>query len=135
MKRRIYSFVFGGLSAALFIGIGIYNAVSQGDATNLGIFFAVALSAFTFVSCLILDNNFILDAFIEVLTWSFVKFPGLIFTFDLDGCLWFIGMKILFAVLGFIIGILGFLLALVIGAFLSIFVYPYALYKNIKWGE
>lgn len=135
MKRRICSFVFGGLSAVLFTVIGIYDAVNTGDAGNLGIFFAIALSAFTFVSCLILDNNFIIDAFIEILSWSLVKFPGLIFSFDLDGCLWFIGMKILFAVLGFILGLLCLLLALAVGAFLSIFVYPYALYKNIKHGE
>ena len=61
--------------------------------------------------------------------------PGLIFTFDLDGCLWFIGMKILLAVIGFVVGVLVFLFALFFSCAISIFVYPYAIVTNIKYPE
>ena len=91
-------------------------------------------SMFTFVSCCILNNNFVGELFLSIALWSF-KAPGLIFTFDLDGCLWFIGMKILFAILGFLAGVAAFVLALLVGCFVSLFTYPYAIVTNIKHPE
>ena len=72
--------------------------------------------------------------FLRIATWS-VKAPGLVFTLDLDGCLWFIGMKILIAILGVLLGIVMFCLALTLGAAVSIFVYPYAIIMNQKRPE
>ena len=131
-KKRIYSFVFGTLATVISLIITIYSWNTPFfDAKTRAWAIVLSISMFTFVSCCILDNNFVGDMFISVSKWS-IKAPGLIFTFDLDGCLWFIGMKILFAILGFLLGIVMFLLALVIGGLVSIFVYPYAIIMNIK---
>ena len=91
--------------------------------------------AFTFVSCLVLDNNFIGEMVPGIFSWGFVKMPGLIFTFDLDGCLWFIGMKLLFIALGILLALAAAALAFAIGGILSLFVYPFALAKNINRPE
>ena len=56
--------------------------------------------------------------------------PGLIFSFDLGGFAWLIGMKILFWVLGFALGLAAVLLALVICMPLSAITYPFALMKS-----
>lgn len=134
-KKRILSFVFGSLAAVIFF-ICILNASDLFDTNKQMITSAifVPISMFTFVSCCILNNNFVGHMVLKIATWS-IKMPGLIFAFDLDGCLWFIGMKILFAILGIVFGILMFMLALTIGAIVSIFVYPYAIIMNIKHPE
>ena len=95
MTRRIHSFVWGGLAGALGIGFGIYSFI--GNDSILGVISLVAgILAFTFVSCLILDNNFIGDLVGEIFSWGFVSLPGLIFELSLDGCLWLITVKLLF---------------------------------------
>lgn len=66
---------------------------------------------------------------------GFVKFPGLIFTLDLDGIAWLLTVKLLFWVLGFVLAALFFLLAVGLGLIVGIFVYPYALKKNIQHPE
>ena len=135
VKKRIYSFIFGGLACAFFLFVTFSGWNHAFADTYMRIFSLVfSLAMFTFVSCCILDNNFVAYAFLGIANWS-IRMPGLIFTFDLDGCLWFIGMKILFAVIGFLLGIVMFLLALLICGFLSLFVYPYAIIINIKRPE
>ena len=129
-KRRIRSFIFGLLAFGLLLAC----AISEWDALlpdERAISIFTSISLFTFISCCILRNNFVGDLFLSIATWS-IRAPGLIFTFDLDGCLWFLGMKLLFAVIGLLIGIVAFFLALIIGCVVSVFVYPYAIVKNIK---
>lgn len=130
-RRRIYSFVFGAIASLIsfIITFSIWSYLSSASAKTTCIVLSIAM--FTFISCCILDNNFVGYMFVTISKWS-IKAPGLIFTFDLDGCLWFIGMKILFAILGFFIGILMFIFALVFSALCSLFVYPYAIVRNIK---
>lgn len=134
-KRRILSLVFGSLAAVIFFII-VLNAGDFFDTTRqmIGASIIIPISMFTLVSCCILNNNFVGYMVFRIATWP-IKMPGLIFGFDFDGCLWFIGMKILFAVLGIVFGILMFILALTIGAIVSIFVYPYAIIMNIKCPE
>ena len=67
-----------------------------------------------------------------------IHFPGLIFTFDLDGFLWLIGMKILFGILGFLGAILFALLGFIIAFVCAPFVYPFSLAsqnKSIREGD
>lgn len=139
-KRRKRSFIFGSIPAIfifslLFIGIFTegYSDFSDFLQTMLG-GIEVSLPLFTFISCILLNNNFVAYMFLRIATWS-IKMPGLIFTFDLDGCLWFLAMKLIFAVLGFIFGIIMVVLAFIISVVVSIFVYPYAIMTNIKHPE
>ena len=94
-----------------------------------------SISMFPFISCCMLANNFVGWMALTIMSWGFVKMPMLIFEFSVDGCLWFIGAKIILWILGFILAIFTTFLALVIGGLVSFFVYPYAIIKNIKHPE
>ena len=122
MARIIHSFVWGGINAAIFLTIGIITE-------NILIFIGIAVLSFALISCLILNNNFIGDMMLEIFSWGFVKFPGLIFTLDLDGIIWLLTVKLVFWIIGFLLATLVGLLAVALGLVLSVFVYPFALTK------
>ena len=128
MSRRNKSFVWGGVTATALVVLGIATG-------NILTMIIIAATGFTLVSCLILGNNFIGEMIAEIFSWGFVRFPGLIFTLDLDGIIWLITVKLLFWVLGLLIAILFGILAIALGLLLSVFVYPFALVKNIRNGE
>ena len=125
MRRIVNSFVWGGIAALACIIIGICAA-------DVGIWMAAAVGAFTLTSCLILNNNFIGDMLLDIFSWGFVRMPGVIFTLDLDGIIWLLTVKLLFWVLGIILAILCGILAIALGTIVSVFVYPFALYKSFK---
>ena len=125
MSRRTHSFVWGGIVAAAFFIVGL--VISE-----IAICSVLAVLGFTFTSSLILDNNFLGDMVEEIFSWGFVTMPGLIFELDLDGILWFLTVKLLFWILGFLLAILCGILAVTLGMVVSLFVYPFALAKNIK---
>ena len=128
MSRRIKSFIWGGVTAAALVVLGLATG-------NILPMIIIALTGFTLVSCLILGNNFIGEMIVEVFSWGFVRFPGLIFSLDLDGIIWLITVKLLFWVLGLLLATLFGILAIALGLILSVFVYPFALVKNIRNGE
>ena len=125
MKKRIHSFVWGGLAAVICVIIGIATS-------NVGIWLGLALTSFTLISCLILNNNFVGDMVLEIFSWGFVKMPGLIFTLDLDGLIWLLTVKLLFWVIGLILATICGILAIALGLIVSVFVYPSAIIKNIR---
>ena len=125
MQRRVWSFIVGGIALALFIALGI-----SAKAAVFGIILGIC--SFCLVSCLILKNNFIGDMVLSVFSWGFVQMPGLIFTLDLDGIIWLLTVKLLFWILGLLLALLTGILALVLGAVVSVFVYPFAIYKSFK---
>lgn len=133
--QRKRSFIWGGLIAALVTAIAVYFTAKYTNTVGIILSAVGGIATFTFASCLFLKNNFIEDVFFAIASWGVVRFPGLIFSFDLDGIAWLIGMKILFAVIGFLIGfaVTGF--ATAVCMLLSLFVYPFALSKNIKRPE
>lgn len=133
LVRRIHSFVWGGLVAVFFIVMGIIGASEGIDKLIFNLVLAVL--SFTLVSCLILDNNFVLDMVGGVFSWGFVQMPGLIFTLDLDGLIWLLTVKLIFWILGIVLAVLCGLLALALGLIVSPFVYPFAIIKNIKGVE
>ncbi len=59
-----------------------------------------------------------------------IHWPGIIFTFDLDGFKFLIFMKLLFAVLGFTIALISGIFGFALSAFLSFFAYIPLLIKN-----
>ncbi len=135
MTRRIHSLVWSGLAALILIVIGIVTSVNTGDYTNLTFWGILGALAFTLISCLILNNNFVGEMICEIFSWGFVRMPGLIFTLDLDGIIWLLTVKLLFWILGFVLAALCGILAITLGLVVSVFVYPFAIYKNIKHGD
>ncbi len=61
-----------------------------------------------------------------------IKFPRLIFSLDLDGIIWFITVKLTFAVIGFILGAFAFIFATIASTVLSFFSFPFVLIYNNK---
>ena len=133
LKRRIHSFVWGGIAALFWIVAGICAMSDNINGLWGGLILAVP--SFTFLSCLILNNNFIIDILIEVFSWGFVQMPGIIFELDLDGIIFLLTVKLLFWILGILLALLCGLLAVALGLICSLFVYPFALYKNITGKE
>ena len=129
---RNRSFIWGGITATVFFIIGIISWISSSNAANFGTFSLLAITGFTLVSCLVLDNNFVGDMIAEIFSWGFVRMPGVIFTLDLDGIIWLLTVKLLFWVIGIILAVICGILAIVLGLLISVIVYPFALIKNIK---
>lgn len=135
VRCRNRSFIFGGIITAVVFAILLGNAIStQADD---GVFTTIfgSIMTFTFASCLLLKNNFVGDLFLTIASWGFVKFPGLIFSLDLDGIIWLLTVKLLFFVLGILLAIFMAFVALIICLLLSIVVYPFALIKSFRHPE
>ena len=133
-RRRKLSFIWGGIAGGVFLLLSIIG----GCFTNIVLAIpaiVISIALFCYVSCFILRNNFLGDLTLEIISFGFVRMPGLIFELDIDGCMWFIAMKVLLWVLGIALALLATLLAFVIGMTISVFVYPYALIKNIHYPE
>jgi len=123
-KRRIKSYVYGGLFLAASIVIGIFTNIVYG--------LLIGIVGYTFISCCILNNNFIGSMTLSIFSWGFVKMPGVIFNLSLDGLFWLLTVKLFLWLLGIALAIVCGLLGVAIGSVLSIFVYPFALVKSYK---
>ncbi|MBR7111044.1 MAG: helix-turn-helix transcriptional regulator [Clostridia bacterium] len=134
-EQRRKSFVWGGIFTALILIVAIICGSSLKLETGKFIGLCVsALLYFPFISCLYLKNNIIQDLFESIASWS-IKLPGLIYTLDLDGIIWLLTVKLAFWILGIIVSILCFVLAIAVGSIVSIVVYPYALVKSFRHPE
>lgn len=131
--RLIKASVFGGIVAALVLGCAISAAVEDSDPAVAFIGLVFAIFAFSFISMLFFEGP-VRDVIFNCATCS-VRFPGLIFEWSIDGFLWLIGMKLLFAALGFLIGLtlalLGIFLGLIIAPFVYLWFLPHYL-QDIK---
>ena len=134
-KRRVLSFILGGLLAAFCIILGICSAASGGSAGDVITGIVLGYAGFALVSCWLLSNNFVGDMMEEIFSWAFVTFPGVIFSLDFDGLIFLIAVKLLFFVLGILLAVACGALALVVGAVVSMFVYPFAIAKNFRHPE
>lgn len=79
---------------------------------------------YALVADFIIDDGIVGDI-LEFFICAPIKFPGIIFTFDLDGFIFLIALKILFAILGFILGVILFLVGVAIGSLVAAFVFPF----------
>ena len=133
-KRRKLSFILGPLAAVAVLVIAI---VAGGFSSIPYIFLSVigSIAAFTLVSCCLLSNNFIGEMVATIASWGFVRMPGLIFSLDLDGIIWFLTVKLALFLLGILLGIVFLILGLALGGVCSVFVYPYAIRKNVTRPE
>lgn len=133
-SQRKKSYIYSGLYSFIVLLLMIFVLIFDETGGKEFIPYAIILPilTFTFSSCLYLKNNFIDYMFLGIASWGVVRFPGLIFEFSLDGIAWLIGMKILFWVLGILIGLCAIILALVLCMPTSAIVYPFALAKSIK---
>jgi DNA-binding XRE family transcriptional regulator len=131
-KPLIWSIAIGIAVLVITLIICIVNYSSVGIGWTIGAPLLAGYGVMATIYC-IFTVSFVSDVFMGVAGWS-IKFPGLIFTFDLDGIMWLIGMKILFGILGIILGIGVFLLALGLSMFLSVFSFiPLLIYNKTHY--
>lgn len=136
LECRKRSFIWSTVIAAAILAVSLIVTISQ--RMGVGVILPSALVSvlfFPFMSCIFLKNNFVEDMFLGVLDFGFVKFPGIIFSLDLDGIIWLLTVKLAFWLIGIILAVGFFFLALALGLLVSIFVYPYALKKNLEHPE
>lgn len=131
-KRRIHAYVWSGIVAALVLAFFLIGYLGSETGEGLLLVIIPPVCAFALASCLILGNNFVGEMIAEIFSWGFVKMPGVIFELDLDGIIWLLTVKLLFWVLGILLALLCGLLAVLLGAVVSVFVYPFALYKAYR---
>ena len=131
-KPLIWSIIIG---IALFITaliVCIINVKEVGVGWTIAGPILIGYTAMATIYC-IFTASYVSDVFMEVASWS-IRFPGLIFTWDLEGFMWLIAMKILFFVLGILIGVGVFLLALSLSAILSFFSFvPILIYNKTHY--
>ena len=131
----MHSFVWGSLAAVATLVIGIVTASKTGNWGLIGAFAIGAVAIFALVSCCILQNNFIGEMVSTIFSWGFVKFPGVIFELDLDGIIWLLTVKLFFWILGILLACATGALAIALGGVMSLFVYPFAIRKNLAHPE
>ena len=130
-RRRVHAFIWPTL--VFIVGMLVSFLALSGTGRSIGI--VASVLAFALLACLILYNNVVSEVVWDVLEWSAVTFPGIIFSFDIDGFIFLILMKILFFVLSVAITLGCAVLAFAIGGVVAVFVYPFALGKNFKSPE
>ena len=134
-RKKCFGWGIAGGAVALVIALLIFllvPSVKEVVHPALAVLYSVIISygIFAMVYC-ILSGSYIGDVFVWCASLS-IKFPGLIFTWDLDGFAWLIAMKILFAVLGFLIGVFALLFAIAFSATLGAVSFPFVLIHNIR---
>lgn len=131
-KKKCFGWGIAAGVTALGIALAVFLTHTDVVHPALGVLYSVliAYGIFAMIYC-ILSGSYIGDVFVWCASLS-IKFPGLIFSWDLEGFAWLIAMKILFAVLGFLIGVLALLFAIVLSAALGGFSFPFILIHNIR---
>ena len=131
-KRRCFGWGIAGGVVALGLSLAVFLSNPQLVHPALAVLFSILIgyAIFAMVYCIV-SGSYISDVFLWCATLS-IKFPGLIFSWDLEGFIWVIAMKILFAILGFIIGIFALIFAIVFSGTLGAFSFPFVLVHNIR---
>lgn len=129
-KKLSFGWGIAGGAVALIIALVIFLShtedVSIGACIVLSIL--IGYGVFAAIYCII-SGSYIGEVFVWCARLT-IKFPGLIFSWDLDGFMWLIAMKILFAVIGFLFGVFALLFAVGLSAVLGAVSFPFVLIHN-----
>jgi transcriptional regulator with XRE-family HTH domain len=130
-KKRFWGFFWGLLLASPFVYSSFQGLINgQLDIQSFFIGLLVSFFVFSFLFTYIMDNNFIRGFFWEITSWGFVKLPGVIFSFDIDGLIFLITAKVVLFFIGLGISLIAGSVALLISIGLSGFVMPFALINS-----
>ena len=134
-KNKVKTFgwgIFAGVVALvislLVMLIGCKGSIHPAAAVGCSIF--ISYLAFAMIYCIV-SGSYIGDVFVWCASAS-IRFPGLIFSWSIEGFIWVIAMKILFAIIAFIFGILAFFFAVSLSALLGGVSFPFVLIHNIR---
>ena len=131
-KRRINSFVFPLIVSIALVILGVTIILNENILLGVSCFiFAIFL--YTFIACLILDNNFIADIWFKFASIGFEKLRDAFIEFTAKPFTIFWALEIFGFVLGSIVGVILIIFATALGFFTSVVIYPYAIVQNIKY--
>jgi transcriptional regulator with XRE-family HTH domain len=122
--------LFAGIAGGVILALISIYFFSHGQAPVGG--WLLALSPvlgyllFALVYVLIVDNSFVSDLFMEIVSLGFVKMPGVIFSLDFDGIAFLIIVKILFAIIGFTIALAALVAGILFAGIFACFVFPFS---------
>ncbi len=116
----------------IFLIFAIISFVQNNPVSGIS-FIILGVLGYSFTATVTLNNTFIPDLWLEIASFGFIKLPGIIFEASFDGLIFLIVMKIFLFVLAMVCVIFTIIAATIIAAILSIFVYPYALRKNLNF--
>lgn len=128
-RRRNTGLIAGGASACALL---IIFAISAGVNKDVAVFFGglvVSVFAFTFISQMVWDG---VVRTVCCEGGKIIGTPGVIFTLDLDGFIFLIAVKILFAVLKFLVFLLTSVLFVLVAILISPFTFVPSLLSNIR---
>ena len=130
-KKLSFGWGIAGGVVAFGVALAIFLCNTQYVHPALGVLFSLLIGygIFSMLYCII-SGSYIGDVFVWCAGLS-IKFPGLIFSWSIEGFAWLIAMKILFAILGFLIGVAALLFAIVFSATLGCVSFPFVLIHNI----
>lgn len=131
-NKHIKKIVISGIFALIALFVSMIIFIKNFGAIGILEGLATGIVFYETLYCLICES-YILDVFETMLTSS-IKFPGIIFTWDLDGFVFLIVIKVLFAIIGFLVGIVLAVAAIAVAAVLSFVSFPFILTHNIKYG-
>jgi DNA-binding XRE family transcriptional regulator len=127
-KKRFWGLFWGILFGGFFLYTSI-NGLQTGslevDSFWVGIGLSYTLFAFFFTYTM--KNNFIHNFFWEVTSWGFVKLPGVIFSFSIDGLLFLIAAKVILFFIGLGIALVAGFVALILSLLMAGIVFPFSI--------
>lgn len=130
-KKKCFGWgIFAGI-VGLGVSLALLLVYAPQIHPGLSVLYSVLIgyALFSMLYC-ILSGSYIGDVFIACAGLS-IKFPGLIFSWSIEGFAWLIAMKILFAVLGFLFGVAALMFAIGLSAALGSISFPFVLIHNI----
>lgn len=132
--RRILGYVIGLAAFAVLFGISVALALNSKDNLWMAIGAVAGVCAYFIIACALLGDNLVTSCFTTIAGFG-IRFPGIIFSLDIDGIVFLIVMKVIFAILAAIISFFAFIAACLISGALAIVYYPYILVISYKHPE
>ena len=128
--RRKKAITFGIIISIIVTSIVIATGINNKQYYLLYASPLIAYASFALCACLILDNSFIGDMVLRIFSWGFFKMPGIIFSFDINGIVAFILIKLTLFIIALMIALSFGVLAIGLGLLLAIFAFPFAMRKS-----
>lgn len=129
LETRRDGYLYGSLVGGAILVIGIIATVMAKKPILLIPFGVIAVLAFMGLFCMMMQESFLGDMGASVASWSFHA-PGIIFEWSAEGIMDLIALKIIFWLIGVVVGIATFLLAVTLVMAFAPFCFPYDVYVN-----
>ncbi|MDE7161936.1 MAG: helix-turn-helix domain-containing protein, partial [Anaeroplasmataceae bacterium] len=130
-SRRILGYILGLAAFAVLFGLSFGLAINSTDYSWLAVGAVAGVCAYFIIACALLGDNLVTSCFTTIAGFG-IKFPGIIFTLDLDGIVFLILVKVLFGIISIIVSFFAFIAACIISGLLAIVYYPYILVISYK---